>query len=231
MLKKVFQQQIIIFFILVLFEVIQVTIYSLSVTDMVTLIFSLTQIKSNFTLSVKMRTRGKVFAANLQLVLFSSVTDCTILVIQNFEQCLAIEMVTNVNKTILFIIFSLTVTIFIVYQIGPLYQTKRKLRSTKYILYWDTMWNYKDFLLGLGSDIFKSCPVKNCYATHNKHLLEIEEYDAVVFHGVTYEQKETNDPPNRDPRQHYIYLNMESPFNTGQVKFTRGFFNWTMTYR
>lgn len=104
--------------------------------------------------------------------------------------------------------------------------------GVRYILYWDGMWEYRDFGLGVGDEIFKNCPVNNCYATINKTLIPIEEFDALIFHGVQYTEWFGNKPAKRNPKQVYIYFNLENPFNTPlNLKYSGGFFNWTLTYR
>lgn len=104
--------------------------------------------------------------------------------------------------------------------------------GVRYILFWEQMWIYKDFGLGLGGEIFKNCAVKNCYTTRDKHLIPIEQFDALVFHGVEYVENPSHNPPIRDHKQVYIYMNLETTYNTPtHLRYSYGFFNWTMTYR
>lgn len=105
-------------------------------------------------------------------------------------------------------------------------------KSYKFILYWDKMWFYEDFLLGFGNDIFKDCSVKNCFATKDKDLIPIYQFDALIFHGVEYQENKRNNPALRHPNQVYIYYNLETRYNTPtHLKHSYGFFNWTLTYR
>lgn len=156
-----------------------------------------------------------------------------------YRQCIYTVVVTEDLMAEMFsktaILISLSFIIFVVYEIFPKHDNIpfhiMESRRTRYILYWDTMWNLKDFLFGHGSEIFKNCPVDNCYATDDKHLMPVEKFDALFFHGVTYKQIKKNDPPKRDPNQIYVYFSMETPFNTENLTFSRRFFNWTVTYR
>lgn len=104
--------------------------------------------------------------------------------------------------------------------------------GNKFILYWDKMWYYEDFLLGLGNDIFINCSVKNCFTTNNKDLIPLYQFDALIFHGVEYQENKKKNPPVRTPNQVYIYYNLETRFNTPtHLKYSYAFFNWTLTYR
>nr|CAH7760465.1 unnamed protein product [Callosobruchus chinensis] len=59
---------------------------------------------------------------------------------------------------------------------------------TKYILYWTNMFERDDFEFGFGREIFRNCPESNCFATNNRSLRPIEDFDAILFHGVEYLQ-------------------------------------------
>lgn len=118
------------------------------------------------------------------------------------------------------------------YQIVIQYDYPLGKNGVRYILYWDKMWTYEDFGLGLGSQIFENCEVKNCFATNDKNLLPLEAFDALIIHGVTYRESRKTIPPRRNPEQVYIYYSLESPFNTPKhLSFSKWFFNWTMSYR
>lgn len=147
---------------------------------------------------------------------------------------------TSRNKQKIFVLtcLSVSVLVFITYEIATNYQFSIEYEwpmgknGVRYILYWDKMWSYEDFGLGFGSEIFKSCPVRNCYTTKNRQLIPLEEFDALVFHGADFWERLYSDPPKRDPKQVYIYFNLESPFNTPvHFKYSYGFFNWTLSYR
>lgn len=104
--------------------------------------------------------------------------------------------------------------------------------DVKYILYWDKFWNLKNFPFKCGHEIFENCSFSNCFITKNRTLLQIEDYSAIIFHGVEYKESVKNKPARRASNQIYIYLNLETPFNTPKsLKFSRGFFNWTISYR
>lgn len=102
----------------------------------------------------------------------------------------------------------------------------------KTILYWNTFFGSENMGLGLGRGAFSGCPVSACTATSNKSLLPVEEFDAIVFHGPRFTARADRVPTERSLHQKYIFLSLESPYNTqfdGAV--TRDFYNWTMTYR
>ncbi|CAH0551896.1 unnamed protein product [Brassicogethes aeneus] len=101
--------------------------------------------------------------------------------------------------------------------------------TTKYILYYTNIFGVDDFYLGSG-DIFKDCPVNNCYTTRDKNLMPIEQFDALIFHGYQYEFR-FGKPDKRSPHQHYIFFNMESAGNTKNLNEFARFYNCTMTYR
>lgn len=103
--------------------------------------------------------------------------------------------------------------------------------KTKTILYWNDFFGSEDMGLGLGSDIFKNCPVSNCYTTKIRDL-PVELFDAIIFHGARYSTRYDSYPEKRNPHQKYIFYSLESPYNT---KFddtvNEHFYNWTLTYR
>lgn len=130
------------------------------------------------------------------------------------------------------IIIYLSFRISWIHQASVYYEWPMGKHGVRYILYWNSMWEYEDFGLGFGSKIFENCADKNCYTTKNKELIPIEEFDALIFHGVQYYEIPRNNPPKRSPNQIYIYFNLESPSNTPTyLSYSYGFFNWTLTYR
>lgn len=144
----------------------------------------------------------------------------------------------KIKKSILiFICLFLSILIFIRFKILPNYRSLEYdwpmgKNGVRYILYWDKMWYYDDFGFGFGNKIFENCPVKNCFTTKNKYLIPTEEFDALIFHGAEYFESIFTNPAKRDPKQVYIYYNLESPFITpSYLKYSYRFFNWTMTYR
>lgn len=101
--------------------------------------------------------------------------------------------------------------------------------TTKKILFWNTMFNDETFYMGKG-DIFRDCPVNDCYATHDRNYANLTDFDAVLFHGNELEL--TDLPASRSPRQWYVFVNLESPANRPLTNhFYEDFFNATMTYR
>lgn len=148
-------------------------------------------------------------------------------------------MIPSINsKYVLIFFLPILVFLFFVFETSKPYSnptldyTRPYRRNTVYILYWESMWHYKDFTMGFGNEIFKNCPVNNCYTTNNRNLIPIEEYRALVFHGVQYQESYKRNPPKRDPKQIYIYFNLENIYNTPtHLRYSKGFFNWTLSYR
>ncbi|XP_015184406.1 PREDICTED: alpha-(1,3)-fucosyltransferase C-like [Polistes dominula] len=102
-------------------------------------------------------------------------------------------------------------------------------RKFKKILFWNGMFNHKDFYFGDG-DIFKSCQVNDCYATYDRSYFDDDTYDAILFHGIELDRQDL--PNKRDYKQHYIFVNLESPENRPiKDKYFDTYFNNTMTYR
>lgn len=81
-------------------------------------------------------------------------------------------------------------------------------------------------------DLFKNCEYKNCYATHDRRLVPINKFDAIIFHGAEYDAS-YKIPSVRESHQRYIFANMESPKSSFPVDLDSyaSFYNWTMTYR
>lgn len=108
---------------------------------------------------------------------------------------------------------------------SPVYTAKKKM-----ILYWTKLWSSDNMDFGDG-DIFDSCPVWNCMATNNRTAVNVEDFDAIIFHALNVK---TNDlPQRRSPHQIYVFLDLESeifhPIPNDNVY--KMFYNWTMTYR
>ena len=118
---------------------------------------------------------------------------------------------------------------------------RKKYPTGKIILYWTTYfgfyfgdWAEKKFITSdarLGTKSFDKCPVKQCFATHDRSLLN--DSHALIFHPRDID---TEDLPNhRLVHQRYIFYNLEPPFLTTfdskLFKKVNGLFNWTMTYR
>ncbi|KAI4475889.1 hypothetical protein M0804_014020 [Polistes exclamans] len=102
-------------------------------------------------------------------------------------------------------------------------------RTFKTILFWNGMFDHKDFYFGHG-DIFKSCQVNDCYATYHRSYFDVDTYDAILFHGVELDRRDL--PDKRAYNQHYIFVNLESPENRPiEDEYFEIYFNNTMTYR
>ncbi|XP_025074259.1 alpha-(1,3)-fucosyltransferase C-like [Pogonomyrmex barbatus] len=99
----------------------------------------------------------------------------------------------------------------------------------KTILLWNSMFGRKDFYFGKG-DIFRDCPCNKCKVFSDRDYLNVEDYDAILFHGN--EMSEYEVPQKRKVTQFYVYVNLESPANRKvSQKYRMNYFNLTMTYR
>lgn len=102
----------------------------------------------------------------------------------------------------------------------------------KTILYWNEFYGrYDTYDFGFGQEAFveKGCAFSNCFATKDRTMLPIDEYDAIIIHirGLP------NDwPRTRKPNQRYIMLSIDAPVKLYEYRrLERYSFNWTMTYR
>ncbi|KAJ3649183.1 hypothetical protein Zmor_020938 [Zophobas morio] len=120
------------------------------------------------------------------------------------------------------------------YTINEIRAVRPRTASTgmKKILYWTPMFQELNFNLGLGAKIFENCTYTNCYTTYHKDELPVEEFDAILFHGIEYREDAFGKPEKRKPNQVYIFSNQESPIYTPHfIKDYNGFYNWTMSFR
>ncbi|XP_018316778.1 alpha-(1,3)-fucosyltransferase C isoform X1 [Mycetomoellerius zeteki] len=102
-------------------------------------------------------------------------------------------------------------------------------KGIKTILLWKTFFGNKNFFFGKG-DIFRDCPFDKCKIFNDQNYLNVEDYDAILFHGNEMNDYEV--PQKRKMTQFYVYVNLESPANRKvHQKYQRSFFNLTMTYR
>jgi hypothetical protein len=88
----------------------------------------------------------------------------------------------------------------------------------------------KNYGVGLGRDALRQwgCPVWQCETSDNR--TDVQNYDAIVFHLRTWNQKDL--PKRRSPHQRYVFFSLESPaWAAYRVARMANFFNWTMTYR
>ncbi|XP_003703821.2 alpha-(1,3)-fucosyltransferase C [Megachile rotundata] len=105
----------------------------------------------------------------------------------------------------------------------------RVVNTTKKILFWNTMFGKKMFYTG-EDDIFRDCPVNDCYATYDRSYANLTDFDAVLFHNNDFDLADL--PAKRSSKQYYVFVNLESPTNRPLVSnFLEDFFNLTMTYR
>lgn len=104
-----------------------------------------------------------------------------------------------------------------------------KKRGVKTILLWNSLFGEKDFYFGKG-DIFRECPFNECKVFNDRDYLNVEDYDAILFHGNEMDDYEV--PQKRKAAQFYVYVNLESPANREvHHKYRKNYFNLTMTYR
>lgn len=102
-------------------------------------------------------------------------------------------------------------------------------RGIKTILRWNTLFGDKNFYFGNG-DVFRDCPVNKCEIFNGRNYLNVEDYDAILFHGNEIDEREM--PQTRKTTQFYVYVNLESPANREvHWKYRKSYFNLTMTYR
>ena len=79
----------------------------------------------------------------------------------------------------------------------------------KYILFWNAAYGSTRYGFCCGESPFKNCPVKNCYVTDDRNLLEnVDQFDAIQFHQRTIDANDL--PKNRSSYQRYIMWYMES---------------------
>ncbi|XP_018368722.1 PREDICTED: alpha-(1,3)-fucosyltransferase C [Trachymyrmex cornetzi] len=103
-------------------------------------------------------------------------------------------------------------------------------KGVKTILLWNTLFGNKNFYFGQKEDIFRDCPFDKCKMFNDRNYLNVEDYDAILFHGNEMNDYEV--PQKRKTTQFYVYVNLESPANRKvHQKYQRNFFNLTMTYR
>lgn len=102
----------------------------------------------------------------------------------------------------------------------------------KRILFWNEAYGSKDYGVGFGQDRLArlGCPVAGCYTTADRSLVPVDEFDAIVFHLRTYNERDL--PSSRKPHQRYVFWSLESPeHNMRDIYPLNNQFNWTMTYK
>lgn len=140
-------------------------------------------------------------------------------------------VVTGLLSVILILqIYWLNYTTEVIVELPPQNHTK----PFKYILSWTaTDGSASSFSFQEGYEPFENCKIKNCFATSNRSLLPVEEFDAILFYAPIY-TKQDGIPSTRKLSQRYVYVNMEPPIpqDRARVHFAaKKFYNWTMTYR
>lgn len=105
----------------------------------------------------------------------------------------------------------------------------------KYILSWTAADKSASSIFSFqeGTDPFQNCKIKTCFATSNKSLLPVEEYDAILFYAPVFTKKD-GIPLTRTRSQKYVFVNMEPPVPQDRQRLhfaAKNFYNWTMTYR
>lgn len=92
-------------------------------------------------------------------------------------------------------------------------------KPVKYILFWNKKEEYTSF--------FNCRNEKSCFATHQRDLMPLTGYDAIIF----YSEEITNwtEPVQRSPKQKYIYYVTGKPMKENICK--NDFYNWTISYK
>lgn len=102
----------------------------------------------------------------------------------------------------------------------------------KYILFWDKFYENDTMNLGLGSDIFQRCPINSCVTTNNHSYMQVEDFDAIIFHSGRWDSSRDGVPKKRSWDQKYVFYSWESPYNTYfDETYVKDFYNWTLNYR
>lgn len=102
-------------------------------------------------------------------------------------------------------------------------------KGIKTILLWNSIFGDKNFYFGEGN-IFRNCSFNKCKIFNDRDYLNVEDYDAILFHGNEMSKYEV--PQKRKTTQFYVYVNLESPANRRvHRKYRKNYFNLTMTYR
>ena len=88
-------------------------------------------------------------------------------------------------------------------------QDGKKSTKQKYILFWNEAYGSTKYGFCCGTQPFSVCPIKNCYVTDNRSLLEsVDQFDAIQFHQRTINHMDL--PQIRNKNQRYIMWYMES---------------------
>ena len=87
--------------------------------------------------------------------------------------------------------------------------------ASKKILLFTKYFQRDDFAFGFGSDPFSKfkCPVQNCFVSNNHSLMEMNEFDAIIFHPRSLHKDSTvlPDQKKRKVNQRYVMFMKESP--------------------
>ncbi|XP_028177730.1 alpha-(1,3)-fucosyltransferase C-like [Ostrinia furnacalis] len=107
--------------------------------------------------------------------------------------------------------------------------------NLKYILQWTSPSTDPFVYMGVGQEVFKrrNCTYTNCVITAYRSLLDLQEYDAIIFHGPEVVRMQNKDlPQKRSAHQKYVFASMESShyYPVCSRRFD-DYFNWTWTFR
>lgn len=146
------------------------------------------------------------------------------------QPLMAQPMQTNRRKVAM-LALALVVAVFVVYPgnyAGPTGQQARSGRDPLVVL----VWNWPFFMnstaeANVCQDLYV---MDNCVLTCNKAAFS--RAGVVVFHHHELQSNISSLPHGaRPPHQKWIWVSLESPSNTRNLRQLNGLFNWTMTYR
>lgn len=144
----------------------------------------------------------------------------------------------NLKKYVLVCILLVSLAVYILYRS---YNNKTKVKiptvlrnDTKFVLLWTKMFESETYFDSEGYEPFKNCEYSDCFTTHDKHFMELKDYDALIFHIPKWINWYEVIPKKRYRHQRYIFANLESPvyYPPYRTQYLHNkFYNWTMTYR
>lgn len=138
-------------------------------------------------------------------------------------------------KKLKYLVVGLTILATMYYCMCGLNKTIKSYLNVKYILLWvpaDRNELFKYLEHGQKTFDQRKCPIRNCYLTDNKALLNnVTKYDVIVFNGPDIFGNYNVYPPLRAPHQKYIFASRTSSEYCEAPNNTDGYFNWTWTYK
>ena len=82
-------------------------------------------------------------------------------------------------------------------------------KNLKYILFWNEAYGSTKYGFCCGTTPFLDCPVKDCFVTDDRSVVEnVEDFDVIQFHQRSLAWYDL--PKKRSPHQRYIMWYMES---------------------